>query len=147
MLLHFIVFHPFRIATIHFEGKVWSVQKNWQQLFVKSINTIKTRPSLSSLSLMLLMLKWSFIWLQSVHIPYYTINENWNSILMKLILLFWNLMLWGLCQFLKWDGFCLWYARSNIIKLVIMFIQFGSLHGTRLSNSVMDFLLPFLIDT
>ena len=101
MLLHFIVFRPFRIATIHFEGKVWSVQKNWQQLFVKSINTIKTRPSLSSLSLMLLMLKWSFIWLQSVHIPYYTINENWNSILMKLILLFWNLMLWGLCQFYK----------------------------------------------
>ena len=89
MLLHFIVFHPFRIATIHFEGKVWSVQKNWQQLFVKSINTIKTRPSLSSLSLMLLMLKWSFIWLQSVHIPSYIVNENWKPFLMILILLYW----------------------------------------------------------
>ena len=146
MLLHFIVFSPFRIATIHFEGKVWSVQKNWQQLFVKSINTIKTRPSLSSLSLMLLMLKWSFIWLQSVHIPYYTINENWKPSFMKLISLFQTLIFWGLCQF--WiERFCFWHARNNIIKLVIMFFQFGSLHGTRLSNSVMDFLLPFLIDT
>jgi len=93
MLLHFIVFHPFRIATIHFEGKVWSVQKNWQQLFVKSINTIKTRPSLSSLSLMLLMLKWSFIWLQSVHIPSYIVNENWKPFLMKLISLYWTWVL------------------------------------------------------